>query len=1527
MCQIGYYYELYSGFAPFGRGYQRVYSEVVPFRRLKPPKSQKKQMEVKMSKQLGVFTALIGLSICICSVAIAAPPTRTISGFVLTGSGSGVEGVTVAGDNGATSTVTGADGSYSITVKKQWRGTVTVSKTGWLITPPSKTYSKVRTDIPNENYTAYQPKISGYVTKQDSTPLAGASVTANNGGGSATTNATGYYEFFVPYNWTGTVTIAKAGWGFTQWTWNYTNTTFDRTNQDFTGFQPTISGTTIVAGVTITASEVGSVKSWANSSYTIPVPYGWSGTLSAELEGYGIPDSPKSYTNITTDQTDQNFSPFQPSISFLVYDADSTPLAGATVTIENESKTTDLNGYCIFKVPYGWTGYASISLAGYYFTPEYYSNVTVHHLGGGVMGYQPTVSGGTGVSGATVTVSDVGTFASTPAYSITVPYGWSGTVTVSLDGYHFPDSPKTYNNVTTDQTNQNFTPYQPTISGTTIQPGATVSASGISSNSVVSTPDYTITVPYGWTGTVGANMPDYYFLDSPLTYTNITTDQTGQNFTPYQPIISGRITDRESQPVNDVTVSAGTAGSTTTDINGFYQLTVPYNWSGNIVPKRDLWGFSPLWQSYSEVTSDQIDQDYTIYQPLRWGYIKDMNGIGIEGVKVYADSTNFTFTSQVGGYELTVPYGLDATITPELAGWGFAPPSLTLNDVRYDGTMQDMIAYQPTISGVITKEGTPLAGVPVSADNGGGSGVTSPNGYYNIVVPYNWSGTVTPDMTLWPEWGINPRTYTNVTSDKINRNYSLWQPMIHMYFLRDTQTLAGNLVDGVEVTVTGFAEPIIVDGVYDLTIPYGWSGTITPSKPKFAFDPIEMTFENVVTSQSQPVHFTATYLYAGGDGTETDPFQITDAEDLRNLADDPLNWDKHFIVINDIDMGDPNIPNMNTIASFPYSQRYFSGTFDGQGFSIINLRIENNINGGLFGIVDTSRLHEPQEPPAPPLPQIKNLTLINPTVIQGDTPYCGILAGGVGREAIIENCIVESGYIQGSAGLVDTSYGTIRNCHVIDVYVENSYSPAGGLVGRNYGIITDSSASGTVIGETDTGGLAGMSYSGETPGGPPLVDGFIQNCSSSCTVESIGVQNSSAGGLIGNNNTSVIDCSATGDVTGQYSVGGLIGSSFTYYGTLVMTGIEGCFASGNVTGQGRVGGLVGMNKADIDNCFSSGIVTGQSSVGGIAGDNHPEHTISNSYSSCTVYGDQQVGGLVGYNVGDIEQCYTTGDVTGEDTVGGLIGVNSSGNHSEISLCSAAGIVTGKTQVGGLIGENHGNISLCSATGPVTGTEQVGGLIGYSYGPISQCSAAGSVTGTYKVGGLIGDNNWNVSECFSTGTVTGLNDVGGLIGYLNRSCSVYFSYSRSNVINSTDLPTVLVPCVGGFAGRIMANATLMHCYSTGTVTASPDIFVFAGGFAGADHIEVPSDYYSCFFNIDNDPNLPGIGHGGDPNVIGETTENLQLRSTYDDRHWLIVGGAPGDAADIWDICEGTNYPRLVWQIPAGDFLCPCLLYTS
>jgi len=39
------------------------------------------------------------------------------------------------------------------------------------------------------------------------------------------------------------------------------------------------------------------------------------------------------------------------------------------------------------------------------------------------------------------------------------------------------------------------------------------------------------------------------------------------------------------------------------------------------------------------------------------------------------------------------------------------------------------------------------------------------------------------------------------------------------------------------------------------------------------------------------------------------------------------------------------------------------------------------------------------------------------------------------------------------------------------------------------------------------------------------------------------------------------------------------------------------------------------------------------------------------------------------------------------------------------------------------------------------------------------------------------------------------------------------------------------------------------------------------------------------------------------------------------YWDFVGEVVNGPNDIWGICEGTNYPKFVWQIPIGDFVCP------
>ena len=76
-----------------------------------------------------------------------------------------------------------------------------------------------------------------------------------------------------------------------------------------------------------------------------------------------------------------------------------------------------------------------------------------------------------------------------------------------------------------------------------------------------------------------------------------------------------------------------------------------------------------------------------------------------------------------------------------------------------------------TISGyVLEPNDAPIEGVMVSPDNGGSSGLTDANGCYEISVPYNWSGTVTPTKA---ECRFNPpeAMYIHVVVDKQGCDY------------------------------------------------------------------------------------------------------------------------------------------------------------------------------------------------------------------------------------------------------------------------------------------------------------------------------------------------------------------------------------------------------------------------------------------------------------------------------------------------------------------------------------------------------------------------------------------------------------------------------------------------------------------------------------------------------------------------------------------------------------------------------------
>ncbi len=134
-----------------------------------------------------------------------------------------------------------------------------------------------------------------------------------------------------------------------------------------------------------------------------------------------------------------------------------------------------------------------------------------------------------------------------------------------------------------------------------------------------------------------------------------------------------------------------------------------------------------------------------------------------------------------------------------------------------------------------------------------------------------------------------------------------------------------------------------------------------------------------------------------------------------------------------------------------------------------------------------------------------------------------------------------------------------------------------------------------------------------------------------------------------------------------------------------------------ITGVDRVGALVGENDGGkVSNSYATGTVTGDESIGGLIGLNYNNGIITGSYATVNVSGDYRVGGLVGQNgstwdqSGTVSDSYATGSVSGRRIVGGLVGDNwqeqERGDEGGVILNSyAIGRILGIRSVGGLVG--------------------------------------------------------------------------------------------------------------------------------------------------------------------------------------------------------------------------------------------------
>ena len=377
----------------------------------------------------------------------------------------------------------------------------------------------------------------------------------------------------------------------------------------------------------------------------------------------------------------------------------------------------------------------------------------------------------------------------------------------------------------------------------------------------------------------------------------------------------------------------------------------------------------------------------------------------------------------------------------------------------------------------------------------------------------------------------------------------------------------------------------------------GWDFTDTDGNPPVWKIQENTTYPHLFWESTPQPHYT------DGSGTMDDPYQISTVVDWQLLMASPDDWNQYFIQTADLDMQGIEMTPVGNV------DNSFTGSFDGQGYRIsnANMYMPFSMNVGVFGYVSSSAylsnihlesVYVTGYSEVGGLIGLNDYCTVNNCYVMGVVNGWGSFVGGlIGLNSADTTNSYSTASVSGLyyvGGLIGRNDNTLENCHASgSVSAGSSSQCVGGLVGLNYGSLTNCYATGSTNGETQVGGLIGLSISAN-------------------------IDRSYASGVVG----------------GVTDVGGLIGS-------INIGNINNCYAAGAVTGgvaSQNVGGLVGNNQATIYTSYSMGLVSGVSNVGGLIG--------ISSGTANTCFWDTQTSGLTD-GVGNLNP--DPSGVTGLDT--------------------------------------------------------------------------------------------------------------------------------------------------------------------------------------------------------------------------------------------------------------------------------------
>lgn len=328
--------------------------------------------------------------------------------------------------------------------------------------------------------------------------------------------------------------------------------------------------------------------------------------------------------------------------------------------------------------------------------------------------------------------------------------------------------------------------------------------------------------------------------------------------------------------------------------------------------------------------------------------------------------------------------------------------------------------------------------------------------------------------------------------------------------------------------------------------------------------------------------------------TKEAEYKITDADGLNTLSK-LVNEGTAFegvaiYLANNITFNRATENNFTSIGVFnPVSSsenKVFSGTFDGNNFSIAGININKRTTDYqciLFNNLSSA--------------VIKNLKLSN-SIINGRYQISGIVVNAL--NSTIDNCTIDSNTIISAVNPVS---GIIYECN--NTTVSNCVN-SGSLRGNNY--------------------VAGIAFS-------LLNSSSVINCINTSNITS----NTAAGGICIYNydGCSIRSSYNTGNIIAREEQGGGIAS--INFGEITK-----CYNNGSISGADYIAGISGIDSSgNINNCYNTGPINATSTCGGIVGYDY-DGICKNNYNVGAVSNSQVSGGIIGDNYSsgqNVINCY------------------------------------------------------------------------------------------------------------------------------------------------------------------------------------------------------------------------------------------------------------------------------------------------